>query len=137
MAENHSRRFSLDKVQIDPTLLNRIMSADGDEKLGSWNGESIHDLVKELERIEESSDANHSNLPHQSNIPEDLKAPITLDYPIWTCDKSGFCLVGDTASEVKHVDVIREYYQKKYGGAEKFKEKLLSEIKERNEKLQQ
>ena len=137
MAKNFSKRFSLDKVEIDPILLNRIMSADGDEELGSWNGDSVHDLVKELERIEKSADANYSSLPHQSNIPEDLKAPITLDYPIWTCDKSGLCLVGNTASEVEDVDTIRAFYKEKFGGVEKFKEKLEREIKERNEKLKQ
>ena len=137
MTDNSSRRFSLDKIKIDPTLLNRIMSADGDEELGTWNGESIYDLTRELEKIEESTDANYSNLPHQTNIPEDLRAPITLDFPIWTCDKSGLCLVGDTASEVTHADTIRKHYQKKYGGVEKFKEKIQREIQERNTKLKQ
>ena len=137
MADNSQRRFSLDKVEIDPTLLNRILSADGDEELGSWNGKSIHDLFKELERIEEFADANYSTLPHQANIPEDLRESITLDFPIWTCDQSGFCLVGETASDVKHVDAIREYYQKEHGGIEEFKEKIRREIQARNENLQQ
>ena len=32
------RRFSLDKVHVDPTLKNKIFSADGDEHIGNWNG---------------------------------------------------------------------------------------------------
>ena len=52
------RRFSLDKVDVDPKILNKILSADGDETLGEWDGNSIDDLVKELDRIEEFSDVN-------------------------------------------------------------------------------
>ena len=129
------RRFSLDKIEVDPALLNRIMSADGEETLGAWNGESIHDLVKELERIEEMADANYSALPHKNNIPEDMRYQVAVDYPIWACDKSGMCLVGETAVELKHLDDVREHYQKKFGGVEKFMEKLQREIVQRNEKL--
>ena len=32
------RRFSLDKVNVDPALKNKIFSADGDEHIGDWNG---------------------------------------------------------------------------------------------------
>lgn len=124
MASDNTRRFSLDKVQLDPALKNRIFSADGDEEVGSWDGESIEDLVEELERIEERLDPNYSGLPHNSNIPEDLRDKVEKDYPIWACDKSGNCLVGDTASKVEHADSIRDQYKKKYGGIDGFKEKL-------------
>lgn len=130
-----SRRFSLDKIAVDPALLNRILSADGDETLGSWDGESIHDLIKELERIEEIADANYSALPHKSNLPEDMRYQVAVDFPIWACDKSGLCLVGETAAEVKHLDDVRAHYQKKFGGLEKFQEKLRREIGQRNENL--
>jgi len=40
------RRFSLDPIKVDPTLKNRIFSADGDEQVGEWNGEDINDLIK-------------------------------------------------------------------------------------------
>ena len=33
------RRFSLDPIKVDPSLKNRIFSADGDETVGEWNGE--------------------------------------------------------------------------------------------------
>ena len=49
MSPETGRRFSLDKVQIDPRLKNRIMSADGDDELGSWDGQNIEDLVKRLD----------------------------------------------------------------------------------------
>jgi hypothetical protein len=81
-------------------------------------------LIKELERIEERMDPNYSSLPHSYNIPDDLKNEIGKDYPIWTCDKKGRCLVGDTGSEVMTFDEIRNHYINKYGSIDKFKEKL-------------
>lgn len=127
MAENPRRRFSLDKVELDPKLLNRIMSADGDEQLGEWDGEHIEDLVRELERIEERADPNYASLPHSGNIPEDLRDQVEKDLPIWACDRHGMCLVGERADKVRSVDQIRKRYEKKHGGVEAFKEKLRRE----------
>ena len=124
MAPEPQRRFSLDKVQIDPRLKNRIMSADGDEELGVWDGENIEDLVKELDRIEERYDPNYAGLPHGNNLPEDLRSEVEKDLPIWACDASGNCLVGGQADKIRNVEQIRKRYEKKYGGVEKFKEKL-------------
>ena len=118
------RRFSLDKINIDPALKNKIFSADGDDHIGNWNGECINELVKEIDRIEERADPNYSNLPHRENIPEDLRLQIEKDLPIWTCDIKGQCLVGDAGNEIKNVDEIREFYIKRYGSIEAFKEKL-------------
>lgn len=124
MAEEIRRRFSLDKVEIDPAIKNRIMSADGDEHVGDWDGENIEDLVKELDRIEERVDANYCNLPHNFNLPEDLRDQLEKDYPIWACDKHGMCLTGEHADKVVPIDKIRRHYDKKHGGVEAFKEKL-------------
>ena len=66
------RRFSLDKIHVDPSLKNKIFSADGDEHVGNWDGECIEELVKEINRIEERADPNYSSLPHRDNIPEDF-----------------------------------------------------------------
>ena len=134
------RRFSLDKPKIDPTLKNKIFSADGDEHVGDWDGECIDDLIKEIDRIEERIDPNYSSLPHSDNIPDDLKEEIGKDYPIWTCDKKGRCLVGDSGSEVMTTDEIRNHYINKFGSVEKFKEKVridrekfIQEVKSRSE----
>jgi hypothetical protein len=62
------RRFSLDPIKADPSLKNLIYSADGDETVGEWNGEDIHDLVRELDRIEERIDANYNSLPHSPTV---------------------------------------------------------------------
>jgi len=124
MAPEAGRRFSLDKVQIDPRLKNRIMSADGDDELGSWDGQNIEKLVEELDRIEERQDPNYAGLPHGDNIPADLKSEVEKDLPIWACDASGNCLVGEQADKIRNVDQIRKRYEKKYGSVEIFKEKL-------------
>ena len=134
------RRFSLDKVTIDPILKNKIFSADGDDHIGDWNGECIDDLVKEIDRIEERSDPNYSSLPHRENIPEDLRLEVEKDFPIWTCDKKERCLVGDSGDDIKTVDEIRKFYEKEYGSIKNFKDKLLQdrekfiqEVKNRSE----
>ena len=134
------RRFSLDKVKVDPILKNKIFSADGDDHIGDWNGECIDDLVKEIDRIEERADPNYSSLPHRENIPEDLRLEVEKDFPIWTCDKKERCLVGDAGDDIKTVEEIRKFYEKEYGSIQKFKEKLLQdrekfiqEVKNRSE----
>ena len=134
------RRFSLDKVTVDPILKNKIFSADGDDHIGDWNGECIDDLVKEIDRIEERTDPNYSSLPHRGNIPEDLRLEVEKDFPIWTCDIKERCLVGDAGNDIKTVQEIREFYKNEYGGIEKFKEKLrldrekfIQEVKNRSE----
>ena len=127
MAEEFRRRFSLDESAIDPRLKNRILSADGEEEVGSWNGQSVEDLARELERIEEFADANYAGLPHSANIPEDLKDQVEKDYPIWAADPSGNCLVGEHADKIESVEAIRAHYASKYGGVEQFKEKLRKE----------
>ena len=134
------RRFSLDPIKADPSLRNLIYSADGDETVGEWNGEDIHDLVRELDRIEERVDANYNSLPHSDNIPEDLRGDIEKDCSIWTCDKNGNCLIGDQGVDTKSADEIREKYILKYGSMDAFKEKIrierekfIAEIKSRSE----
>ena len=123
MSDNE-RRFSLDPITVDPSLLNKIFSADGDEAVGEWNGEDVNDLVKELDRIEERVDANYNSLPHSKNIPEDLKGDVEKDCSIWTCDIKGNCLTGEQGADIESVDQIRKRYTLKYGSMEAFKEKV-------------
>ena len=123
MSDNE-RRFSLDPVNVDPSLLNKIFSADGDEAVGEWNGEDINDLVKELDRIEERVDANYNSLPHSKNIPKDLKGDVEKDCSIWTCDIKENCLTGEQGADIESADQIRKRYTLKYGSMEAFKEKV-------------
>ena len=134
------RRFSLDPIKSDLSLKNLIYSADGDDTVGKWDGEDIHDLVRELDRIEERVDANYNSLPHSDNIPDDLRGDIEKDSSIWTCDKKGNCLTGDQGVDIESSDQIRERYTLKYGSMEAFKEKVriekekfIAEIKSRSE----
>jgi len=138
MSDNE-RRFSLDPVNVDPSLLNKIFSADGDETVGEWNGEDINDLVKELDRIEERVDANYNSLPHSKNIPKDLKGDVEKDCSIWTCDIKENCLTGEQGVDIESADQIRKRYTLKYGSMEAFKEKVrierekfVAEIKSRS-----
>ena len=138
MSDNE-RRFSLDPINVDPSLLNKIFSADGDEAVGEWNGEDINDLVKELDRIEERVDANYNSLPHTKNIPEDLKGDVEKDCSIWTCDIKENCLTGEQGADIESADQIRKRYTLKYGSMEAFKEKVrierekfVAEIKSRS-----
>ena len=138
MSDNE-RRFSLDPVNVDPSLLNKIFSADGDETVGEWNGEDINDLVKELDRIEERVDANYNSLPHTKNIPKDLKGDVEKDCSIWTCDIKENCLTGEQGADIESADQIRKRYTLKYGSMEAFKEKVrierekfVAEIKSRS-----
>ena len=138
MSDNE-RRFSLDPINTDPSLLNKIFSADGDETVGEWNGEDINDLVKELDRIEERVDANYNSLPHSKNIPEDLKGDVEKDCSIWTCDINENCLTGEQGADIESADQIRKRYTLKYGSMEAFKEKVrierekfIEEIKSRS-----
>ncbi|PIR01402.1 MAG: hypothetical protein COV66_01165 [Nitrospinae bacterium CG11_big_fil_rev_8_21_14_0_20_45_15] len=122
------RRFSLDESNLDPQLVNRILSADGDETLGQWDGESIQVLADELDRIEEHYDVNYNSLPHHKNMPEDLKDQVEKDYPVWACDTQGMCLVGDgTEIRIESAEFIRAEYTKKFGSIEAFKEHLRNE----------
>ena len=127
MSAEIPRRFSLEETKLDPKLVNRITSADGDETVGYWDGQSIEELAKELERIEEDTDANYAGLPHNKNIPDDIKNQVEKDYPVWACDVNGRCIVGEQAVDIEHVDTIRAHYTEKYGGIEQFKEKLIQE----------
>ena len=138
MSDNE-RRFSLDPINVDPSLLNKIFSADGDETVGEWNGEDINDLVKELDRIEERVDANYNSLPHSKNIPKDLKGDVEKDCSIWTCDIKENCLTGEQGADIESADQIRKRYTLKYGSMEAFKEKVriereqfVAEIKSRS-----
>jgi hypothetical protein len=119
------RKFPVDESQIDPSLKNRIFSPDGDEVVGYWDGESIQDLEKELDRIEERVDANYNSLPHHYNIPKDFFDKVEKDYPVWACDKKGECLVGEGPEiRIEKAEVVRDFYINKYGSIEAFHEKL-------------
>ena len=93
-------------------------------RLNAIRAKAYPEVMAELDRIEERQDPNYAGLPHGDNIPADLRSQVEKDLPIWACDASGNCLVGEQADKIRNVDQIRKRYEKKYGGVENFKEKL-------------
>lgn len=37
---------------------------------------------------------------------EERVMKIASGYPVWTCDKKGFCLVGECADSIQHIDTV-------------------------------
>ncbi|HUU02181.1 MAG TPA: hypothetical protein VM425_12120 [Myxococcota bacterium] len=80
--------------------------------LGTWDGLDVGQLRAELDRIEATlpeeiriHTIDMTALPHAEQVPEDLATH--TGYPIWACDKSGFCLTGEGAREIEQVSDIR------------------------------
>ena len=73
------------------------------EKVYGWDIEDIRCLKAMLDDYcITSDDIDMSDLPSMP-IPDDVD---TL-YPIWVMDKKGYCLVGDAADQIEHIDSIR------------------------------
>jgi len=117
MASGPQRRFPLDKVQIDPHEKNRIMSADGDDEFGAWDGGKIYALVAELDRIEERHNPNYAGCRIAKISPKTFALKQKKNLPIWACDSQGNCLVGSQADKIRNVEQIRKRYEKKAAGS--------------------
>ena len=76
------------------------------DKVMKWD----HEDVRELKRLMDIAEIEYemTDLPSEE-IPDDVD---TL-YPIWAMDKKGYCLVGDGADQIEHIDEIREWYKQK------------------------
>ena len=84
--------------------------------VGSWNGDHIKDLQKEIQRIQSEQKSNGSprsnfvtkfGVPHQEQVPIHLKDFIA--YIIWGVDKFGQALVASRANRIEEVDYISEW----------------------------
>jgi len=80
--------------------------------LGTWDGLNVDALRDELDRIKATlpeeiriHTIDMTDLPHAELVPEDLATH--TGYPIWACDKSGFCLTGEGAREIESAADIR------------------------------
>ena len=76
--------------------------------IGSWDGNSVEDLKRELTRIRQAlasegkgEKVQARDMPHRDQLPADLKN--FKAYPLWGCDKSGSCLVGAGANRTESV----------------------------------
>ena len=91
-----------------------IVSKSG-EVVGQWNGESVADLQKELQKIKidlrkqgKKDKVEHHGVPHSNQFPDDLKN--FTAYILWAVDKNEKVLVGSGANRTETVESIREFY---------------------------
>jgi hypothetical protein len=91
-------------------MSDEIKTSEG-RVVGSWNGNSAQELMKEIARIrkqladEKSSEkVSPREMPHREQIPADLQN--FRAYALWGCDKAGSCLVGAGANRIEPVDKI-------------------------------
>ena len=91
-----------------------IISKSG-QVVGKWNGVSVADLQKELQKIKmdlrkqgKKDKVEHDGIPHADQFPDDLKN--FTAYILWAVDKSEKVLVGSGANRTETVESIREFY---------------------------
>jgi hypothetical protein len=91
-----------------------IISKSG-EVVGQWNGDSVADLQKELQKIKmdlrkqgKKDKVEHNGVPHSDQFPDDLKN--FTAYILWAVDKNDKVLVGSGANRTETVESIREFY---------------------------
>jgi hypothetical protein len=94
-------------------MSNDIVSKSG-TVVGQWDGKDCHDLKNEMEKIKKRLKAEgrrdevlKQGVPHQDQIPEDLKT--FTAYPIWAIDAKGNALVGAGANRVISLENLRTY----------------------------
>lgn len=96
------------------------------KKIRAWDCEDINVLIAyfeiareevyceengfELQQYAEQKwDETGDQLPIAEEY-EERVMKIASRYPVWTCDKKGFCLVGESADTVEHIDTIEEWF---------------------------
>ena len=106
---------STEQSLVNIPVEDQITLPDG-AVVGSWNGDNIKDLQKEIQRIQSEQKSNGSprsnfvtkfGIPHQEQVPIHLKDFIA--YIIWGVDKFGQALVASRANRIEEVDYISEW----------------------------
>lgn len=106
---------STEQSLVNIPVEDQITLPDG-AVVGSWNGDHIKDLQKEIQRIQSEQKSNGSprsnfvtkfGVPHQEQVPIHLKDFIA--YIIWGVDKFGQALVASRANRIEEVDYISEW----------------------------
>lgn len=106
---------STEQSLVNIPVEDQITLPDG-TVVGSWNGDHIKDLQKEIQRIQSEQKSNRSprsnfvtkfGVPHQEQVPIHLKDFIA--YIIWGVDKFGQALVASRANRIEEVDYISEW----------------------------
>jgi len=92
------------------------------EKIKNWDCEDVYylrDILRDYPKIPDAQNYYElqiyvenewekisDNLPIAEEF-EDIVSKYS-SYPIWTCDKNGFCLVGDVADSIVHIEYIKD-----------------------------
>jgi hypothetical protein len=106
---------STEQSLVNIPVEDQITLPDG-AVVGSWNGDHIKDLQKEIQRIQSEQKSNGSprsnfvtkfGVPHQEQVPIHIKDFIA--YIIWGVDKFGQALVASRANRIEEVDYISEW----------------------------
>lgn len=68
--------------------------------IGHWDGERIEDLVETIKKLKAGGHrVDMTDLPGQENVPPELVDPTC--WTVWTCDRNGKTLTGDSADEIE------------------------------------
>lgn len=97
------------RVESDPDgIMEHI-----EKRVGAWDHEHIEDLQSIIAEIPKDlkSDPKFYGVDMTDLPSEPMPDDIDTSYPVWSIDKNGYCLVGDTADRITHINQIREYYR--------------------------
>lgn len=86
----------------------------------AWDGVDVSDLLSDLQSLKSAVTSLRDNnscisleqfvdmpaLPHGDRLPVGVER-----YPCWTMDADGWCLVGDLADEIEHIDDVLARYK--------------------------
>ncbi len=81
-----------------------------------WTPEDrIEHLLEELRSLEQTDAAAYEMLDFATLPTAPIPPEVDMDYPIWAMDIYGFCLVGEDAAAIEHIDAIRAWYKQQDG----------------------
>jgi hypothetical protein len=76
-----------------------------------WTPEDrIHLLLAELRSLEQTQPDEYEMLDFETLPSAPTPPDVNMEYPIWAMDIYGFCLVGEDAAAIEHLDEIRTWY---------------------------
>jgi hypothetical protein len=76
----------------------------------TWTPEDpIQTLLAELHTLERTQLYEYDILDFEELPTAQIPPDIDTDYPVWAMDIYGFCLVGEDAAAIEHLDEIRAW----------------------------
>lgn len=85
------------------------------KRVSAWDHEHIENLESIIAEIPKDieSDPKFYGVDMAALPSEPMPDDIDTGYPVWAIDKNGYCLVGEAADGIEHINQIREYYSSK------------------------